>query len=319
MIDGYPYYSTNYKEQWLTQADGSFPSNTWLVRSDWNLMLSFGTNYVAANIDNRIVDPAAGDVIDLGEIMLHPVDDDANGIADFWETQNEVTDPDADPDKDGMDNRSEYLAGTDPHDGASCFKVDAVRRETQGHVVEWTPMEGRTYEVWWTPSLDRGFQLLESDLAYPVGSYTDAVHTASASGYYKVVLRYPTKDDSDGDGLPNIWEGLYFASPVSAIARYDADGDGQTNAEEFVAGTDPTNATSYHRVESIRHDSAGTVIEWSPASNRVYSVLWADRPGGTFKVLATDIEYPQNSWTDTVDHAVSSGCYKLDVKIKEGE
>ena len=52
----------------------------------------------------------------------------------------------------------------------------------------------------------------------------------------KVVL------DADGDGLPDEWEkkfGLNAGDPSDANA--DTDGDGFTNAEEFAAGSDPTN------------------------------------------------------------------------------
>ena len=52
----------------------------------------------------------------------------------------------------------------------------------------------------------------------------------------KVVL------DADGDGLPDEWERRHGFNPNDASdASADTDGDGFTNAEEFAAGTDPTN------------------------------------------------------------------------------
>ena len=52
----------------------------------------------------------------------------------------------------------------------------------------------------------------------------------------KVVL------DADGDGLPDEWERRHGFNPNDASdASADADGDGFTTAEEFAAGTDPTN------------------------------------------------------------------------------
>jgi outer membrane protein OmpA-like peptidoglycan-associated protein len=45
--------------------------------------------------------------------------------------------------------------------------------------------------------------------------------------------------DSDGDGLDDAWEQLYFGS-LAALRAADPDGDGLSNGEEQVLGSDPT-------------------------------------------------------------------------------
>jgi len=50
-----------------------------------------------------------------------------------------------------------------------------------------------------------------------------------------------TDAGEDGDGLPDWWELNHFGL-LSQTGDMDVDGDGLTHAEEFVAGTDPTQA-----------------------------------------------------------------------------
>ena len=51
--------------------------------------------------------------------------------------------------------------------------------------------------------------------------------------------------DSDGDGLPDDWEKKYGLDVARNDADEDKDGDGFTNAEEFAAGTDPSDKNSH--------------------------------------------------------------------------
>ncbi len=50
-------------------------------------------------------------------------------------------------------------------------------------------------------------------------------------------------EDSDGDGLPDTWELFHFGE-LGRDGSGDFDGDGYTDAEEFAAGTDPTDPAS---------------------------------------------------------------------------
>lgn len=51
--------------------------------------------------------------------------------------------------------------------------------------------------------------------------------------------------DTDGDGLPDDWEKKYGLDVGKNDADEDKDGDGFTNAEEFAAGTDPSDKNSH--------------------------------------------------------------------------
>ena len=52
-----------------------------------------------------------------------------------------------------------------------------------------------------------------------------------------------TPNDTDADGLPDVWENTYFSSLAYGPAD-DPDHDGFTNLQEFQAGTNPNNAAS---------------------------------------------------------------------------
>ena len=49
-------------------------------------------------------------------------------------------------------------------------------------------------------------------------------------------------DDTDGDGIQDIWERKYNLDPLSNDANDDLDKDGKTNIQEFLAQSDPTKA-----------------------------------------------------------------------------
>ncbi len=56
-----------------------------------------------------------------------------------------------------------------------------------GMVITWNSTSNLAYDVFWSSNLVDGiFQPLETNLYYPVGSYTDGVHGAESQGYYKI-------------------------------------------------------------------------------------------------------------------------------------
>ena len=113
-----------------------------------------------------------------------------------------------------------------------------------------------------------------------------------------------------------------FGLPSDGSADYlDADGDGMNNWQEYLAGTNPTNASSLFKITSYQMlSSTQFVVRWSSTSNHLYDVSRATnlttgtagfvpQPGAT-NLAATP---PQNAWTDSVSGASSPGYYRVRV------
>ena len=76
-----------------------------------------------------------------------------------------------------------------------------------------------------------------------VGIWMDRAHEAVAHYLPKFL-------DSDGDGLPDWWQMLYFGH-LDYGADDDVDGDGFTNAQEYADRSDPTDPTSFPKGPAI--------------------------------------------------------------------
>lgn len=86
----------------------------------------------------------------------------------------------------------------------------------------------------------------------------------------------------------------------------DSDDDGISDWEEAIAGTDPYNSASYFAITGTSIVPEGCVIYWDSVIGRRYTVLWSNDLTSGFEVMASGIEYPQNSYVDTL-HA-DDGC-----------
>jgi hypothetical protein len=95
--------------------------------------------------------------------------------------------------------------------------------------------------------------------------------------------------DGNFDGLPDNWQARYW-EPASSypVGHVDSDGDGASNREEFLAGTDPTDAASVLRA-SIRAIEAGIQIGWEATPGAMYRLQaspdlesWSDVGGPRF-------------------------------------
>jgi CotH protein/chitobiase/beta-hexosaminidase-like protein/lamin tail-like protein len=97
--------------------------------------------------------------------------------------------------------------------------------------------------------------------------------------------------DNDGDGLPNDWEIANALDHNSAVGDHgaagDPDGDGLTNLQEYISGTNPRNAASFLRVESISNAGNSARIQFIAVNGKTYTVLYRNTAvSGVWQKLA---------------------------------
>ena len=101
-----------------------------------------------------------------------------------------------------------------------------------------------------------------------------------------------SRPDTDGDGIPDDWEYLYFNNLTTATATSDKDGDGASDLSEYNAGTDPTDRTSRLRITAHTYNATRTqaTLTWTTVPTRRYRLeydndllgIWTNSALGTF-------------------------------------
>ena len=110
--------------------------------------------------------------------------------------------------------------------------------------------------------------------------------------------------DTDGDGMPDLWELANGTQPFVSDADGDLDGDGSTNFQEYLAGTNPNDAESYLKVDNISFAGNLVTLQFFAISNRTYTVLARDvLDAGSWLPIATVSALPTSA-TVTVTNTV---------------
>src|SRR5204863_1796242 len=112
--------------------------------------------------------------------------------------------------------------------------------------------------------------------------------------------------DTDHDGLDDDWE-LAFFNTLSRDGSGDFDNDGHTDRQEFLTGTDPTNAGSILRVLTLSRVSGGSVtIFWTAVPGRRYDVQYKDDLADpNWTILASGVR-ATSSIASAVDNSTNS-------------
>ena len=114
----------------------------------------------------------------------------------------------------------------------------------------------------------------------PAGNYSVVVtNIARPAGVTSASANITVLTDTDNDGIPDEWENQYNLAAGSAADRdLDADGDHMSNWAEYIAGTNPTNSSSYLKVD-LQSFGPGATVSFGAISNRTYTILYTDGLG----------------------------------------
>jgi hypothetical protein len=99
-------------------------------------------------------------------------------------------------------------------------------------------------------------------------------NVAQANGFLEI---QPAVPDYNFDGLDDRFQRRWFTpfTTTNAAPGADPDQDGFINSLENVAGTNPTNAASLLKIDSIRQDLTGARITWRTVPGKSYQLQWS--------------------------------------------
>jgi uncharacterized repeat protein (TIGR01451 family) len=194
-------------------------------------------------------------------------------------------------------NSTATVAGTcTANSGVSAVTVNSVAASTANGYSNWTAV---------VSGLGVGTNTLiaiAADSAVPANTSTNFIHIIYAAGSF----------DGNGDGLPDVWQIQYFGCVgcPQAAPGSDADGDGFSNLQEYLAGTDPTNASSALRITAITRVGADTRVYFTSVGGKYYSLQRCDSMGGAWTDIVTNI--PGNDgvqWVKDIGGAIRAAAY----------
>ena len=129
--------------------------------------------------------------VDL-QVSIVSVDSDGDGLPDVWERQylgSLAFGPNDDVDQDGLSNRAEFKAGTNPNDAKSCFAFINIQSDArEGVRVEWSSVEGKAYTLQRSSDLLSGFTTIQEHIAAtaPLNGYRDDTAVGTGPYFYRL-------------------------------------------------------------------------------------------------------------------------------------
>jgi hypothetical protein len=200
----------------------------------------------------------------------------------------------ADPDGDGQNNLAEFVAGTDPTNRASAFRIVLIAQEGNNIRVTWKTSGGTTNVVEVASTLTGGYSSLSPNILIS-GSGDATANYVDVGGATNVPARFYRVRLIDGSA-PTVtpfqtWQLAYFncTNCAQAAATADPDGDGQNNLAEFMAGTNPSKGTSVLSIVAVAQEGNNIRVTWKTGGGRTNIVEAASTLSGGYSSLSPNI------------------------------
>ena len=191
------------------------------------------------------------------------IDANTNGMSDVWEKIYSLPSPlpDQDADSDGLSNQQEALAGTDPQDGQSVFRLENAFLPTV-QVITWNSIPGMYYQAELSPE---GSNPIWTPVGPTILGTGEEVATAFPVPAQASVSRVQARH-----GNPAI------DPSRNAVGDVDTDQDGISDLDEFAAGTnplDPSERLSFHSTTN----TGAILLSWPSVNAKYYQVQSSSR------------------------------------------
>ncbi len=138
----------------------------------------------------------------LGANLLQAIDKNGNGMCDVWEARFAVgnLDPDGDADGNGVSNRLESIAGTNPFLPSSHFRIRSLAINA-GAVITVDAVAGKNYRLFSAATVAGPWQPVGNAILATTSEVVFPAQTTSANRkFFRVEV---TDVDSDNDGVSN--------------------------------------------------------------------------------------------------------------------
>src|SRR5262249_16526699 len=78
--------------------------------------------------------------------------------------------------------------------------------------------------------------------------------------------------DMNGNGMSDIWEGVYTTNSGPLLPNGDNDGDGASNLQESIAGTNPFDSKSNPKISAITNSSTNVSVTFPCVLGKMYQL-----------------------------------------------
>ncbi len=113
-------------------------------------------------------------------------------------------------------------------------------------------------------------------------------------------------NDTDGDGIPDVYEIANGLDPNVDDAALDKDGDGLTNGAEFRAGTNPQSGGSRFAISAVTRGTSDVVVSFGSVAGKAYRIEFKnDLPSASWTLLADQV-FATGTTTGITDYGAAS-------------